>query len=79
MMSVNAFQPGTLLKAFLPAGSVLHMWLAGPEIALCFPCQSFCWSVRYHVCHNYIMYIVAMQLYFGQLDGCLEYWCSYHE
>ena len=27
--------------------------------------------------NNCVMYIVAVQLYFGQFDGCFVYWCSY--
>jgi len=29
--------------------------------------------------NNYVTYIVAMLLYFGRLDSCFEYWCSYCE
>ena len=30
-----------------------------------------CMCVRtYHVCNNYVMYIVTMRPYFGNLDGC---------
>jgi len=50
--------------AFIPVGHA-HMhsaWSAGPKIAL----ATFCTSVgcvcvhTYHVCNNYVMYIVAM-------------------
>jgi len=29
--------------------------------------------------NNYIMYIAAMWLHSGWLDGCFEYWCSHYE
>ena len=49
------------------------MWPAGPKIAfvsaaVClFVCGIFGWCIPYHMCNNYITYIVAMQLYFSQL------------
>ena len=41
-----------------------------------FICLCIC---TYHMCNKYITYIVATHLYFGQLDGCSENWCSYYE
>ena len=35
-------------------------------MALCVP--------TYHVCNEYVTYIVAMWLEFGQLDDCSEYY-----
>ena len=58
---------------FLPPGCTLLVWPAGPKIAYVFctclfVCWFFCWCIPiYHVCNNYITYIVAMQLYFSQL------------
>ena len=60
------------------------MHLAGPNIALHFLCLfvglSVCLCVcNYHMCNKYVMYAVAMRLYFGPLDSCFGYWCSYYE
>jgi len=51
------------------------MKLAGPK----FSTSVGLYACIYHMCNSYIMYSVAMSLYFGQLDGCFEYWYSYYE
>jgi len=38
---------------------------------------SVCGFVRPHYHHTSCH--VIMRLYFGQLDGCFEYWYSYYE
>ena len=61
---------------FLPPGCTLLVWPAGPKIAYVFctclfVCWFFCWCIPiYHVCNNYITYIVACNftlVNFGQL------------
>jgi len=60
---------------------VYTSWLAhkvrgwtGLKIALRFPFLLVCVCIpTCHVRNNYVRYIVAMQLYFGRLDGCFEY------
>ena len=58
-------------RSFVPAGLTQSTQLAGPKVAFhalhllvgLFLCRT------YHAHLKYITYIVAMQLYFGQLDG----------
>ena len=63
-MELDWHHHGSLL--LLPASYMLHMWLACLKIALHFPCL----SVALCVPNTLIVYVVAMQLDFGQLDGC---------
>ena len=48
------------------------------NIDLCQPLSFGLCICTYHMCNNYIMYNVAIWLYLGWLDSCLEYWWSYY-
>ena len=65
-LSCSMFAPSARSLLLLPASYMLHMWLACLKIALHFPCL----SVALCVPNTLIVYVVAMQLDFGQLDGC---------
>ena len=64
---------------------VLCACLAGPKFVLCFLCLFVCQCVRTYITsaiitsHNLLLLYHAARLYFGRLDGCFEYWCSYYE
>ena len=50
-----------LRKEILSVWGVLCTCLAGPKFGFCFPCLFVCLCVRtYHICNNYITYIVAV-------------------
>ena len=74
-----------LWKELLPVGCMcfVHAWLVLSLVYVFCVCLFV--SVSGHIMsaiitsHNILLPCHAARLYFGRLDGCFEYWCSYYE